>query len=206
MPYTPPKIINLNKPAEDVCERVLSLAMKNLRVSKSSQKLMRFYASCLNGCKAPLKAIESATGISSNHISERRKNLVKSGLMAYSGAAIVIDWNLLYDYAALDPSKMGNKCDWQILPDRKSAAYYVMRMKPRTISERRYHTFYMATRQAMLDGISFPDLTYAEQRTFIKPPLIIREPRLKFDFTPKPDLLAVKPLQQLNFPSEPLPF
>lgn len=204
--YTPPKIINLNKPAEDVCERVLSLAMKNLRVPTSSQKLMRFYASCSTGFRASLKAIENATGISTNKVSERRKTLLKSGLMAYSNGTITIDWNLLYDFAALRSYKMGSKQNWNILPDRKKAAYHILHSIPHTEDERQYRTFYAATRQAIIDGIHFPDLTIEEEKIFVNPPLVPNPKMPHWKDENIDNAVANTTINTMYVPTEPLPF
>lgn len=207
MQANPPKILHLHQPQdEDVRLHVLSTAMQKLRVPKASQKLMHFYASCLNGCKAPLSVVQSATGISANHISERRKTLVKYGLLAYSSRLITIDWNILRAFASLDPSLMGQKEHWHILPDRQRGAYQILHLQPHNEDERQYRTFYAATRQAILDGIHFPDLSPEQEQLFVDPPPLVRDsqhlPRLELVGGVEESPM----LPQFKAPSVPLPF
>ena len=60
------------------------------------------YADSAEGFRPALKLIEDRTGITQNKVSEIRKELVDHGLIAYDQKTIIIDWERMQTFAALN--------------------------------------------------------------------------------------------------------
>lgn len=96
------------------------------------------YADSAEGFRPALKYVEDMTGISRNKVSEIRKELVDHGLIAYGQETIIIDWEHMRIFAALNeplpkqgkhayaPVKPASK-DWGRLPIRKMKEYHAIR-------------------------------------------------------------------------------
>lgn len=93
--------------------------------------------------------------------------LVRYGLVAYDGKAVIIDWLRLCAFAAINTKLMGQKKSWNIAPMNLN-----LLGEPKT----QVHTYigtgdqyskwvyavYEATQQAIADGVKFPELEGSE--------------------------------------------
>lgn len=156
----------------------MSRALQNLRIPKAARKLMTFYASRSDGFRPSLKYIDQETGIGVKNVSTVRNYLVRYGLIGYDGNNIFIDWVRLKAFASLDPSLMGRKKNWKITPidtdeitSAKTQVHTYIDLK--TLEEKQFYKAYIATAQALIDGVVFPE--YKDKPTPVIDPDILKE-------------------------------
>lgn len=151
------------RPDQDKQGLIIDQALRNLRVPKAAYKLMKLYASHADGFRPSLKLIHETTGIDTHNVSRCRMLLVQYGLIAYDGKCITIDWVRLSAFASMDTSKMGQKNRWSIspikvdLPDESKNDVHNY-IGTGDFESRRLYALYEATRQAIEDGVKFPEL------------------------------------------------
>ena len=95
-------IVHRGKP-ENYEQMVFDCA-KNVRLTKRAERLLIYYAGCMNGFRPALSVISKKTGIPSNQISDTRKMLISHGLIGYGeefGNMLVVDWNRIRAFAML---------------------------------------------------------------------------------------------------------
>lgn len=129
---------------------------------------MRYYASKSTGFRPSLKTIDDEIHVGVKNISRIRQYLVGWGLIGYNGSHITIDWLRLKAYAAMEPPLMGKKCNWRIppMPVEPEIKNEVHTYKERESNdEKRLRAAYVATAQAILDGVQFPELRGKELPT-----------------------------------------
>lgn len=156
----------------------MSRALQNLRIPKAARKLMTFYASRSDGFRPSLKYINQETGINPKHVSTIRQLLRRYGLIGYDGYNVIIDWVRLKAFASLDPSLMGKKKNWSISPiDLDSPEYskngvhtYIESLNS---EDKKIYKAYVATAQALLDGVVFPE--YKDKPIPVIDPDILKE-------------------------------
>lgn len=156
-----------DRPERDKQDAIVDRALDNLRVSAAARRLMKYYASQATGFRPSLKTISEVAHINSQNISRTRQNLVDSGFIGYDGDTIVIDWVRLRGFASLQSELMGKKSDWNVSPVDSKALdipnidvhnYNMLQ----SFEDQKLYNSYVATAQALLDGVAFPELENEE--------------------------------------------
>ena len=164
----PPRIVHLGgRPEQEGQNQIIDRVLLNLRLPKAACKLMRYYASQGQGFRPSLKVINEATNVGEKNVSAIRQYLVNHGLIGYDGDTITIHWFRLRSLAAMEPKKMGQKKDWKVSPlapdllgDTKTQVHNYI--GTRDSESRKLLAAYESTAQAILDGVSFPELGTGE--------------------------------------------
>ena len=164
----PPRILHVGgRPPDSEMSVILSQALSNLRVPRAASRLMIYYAAQSTGFRPSLSRITEKTGINQYNISRTRAQLVKRGLIAYTGDDVIIDWVRLSAFAACSKQLMGTPGYWLITP--LSSASHEENDLHNNKGTRLYGAdlqlaqIYEATAEALRDGVKFPELASAQE-------------------------------------------
>lgn len=141
-------------------QELLEAAMKNMRLKSCAKRLMMFYADQANGFRPSLRLIEDKTGIGRLNVCHVRKQLETKGFISYDGNVITIDWYRIWQFSLLDQEQIGKQKDWQIAQvtcfEKNRLHKHIGTL--RSPKERQLFESYVATAEAIANGVTFPEL------------------------------------------------